>query len=388
MKAITNATVVLPDHYIRDGVVIFDGGVITDFGPMDKTVIPEGAEIIDAGGKYVGPGLIDIHCHDGGGTTFDADPERACNFHLKSGTTTVFPTLYARFTSEEYIRDYKIYKKAMKNGACRIIGGIYMEGPYLNTKYGSNKKAMAIWGKGVFAEDYEPLVDTIGDFVKVWALSPERENSEEFVAYAKKKFPNVIFAVAHSEASPEQIEQLIPYGLKIGTHHTNATGDRVVYPECRGVCVDETVNYHDDIFAEVISDRMGIHVAPYMQRLIKKIKGVDKILLITDNSSTDDGPMPAEGIYEGAYDLVYDHYGEIAGTKICMSEACGNFMKHTGASVCDAFKMGAYNQAKLFGLSDKGEIKKGARADIIIVDDFMKPQKVFLGGEDAEKIIG
>lgn len=387
MKAIINATIVLFDHYIRDGVLLMDGDRIADFGPAEKITVPKDAEIIDAAGKFVGPGLIDIHCHDADGTTFDVDPERACRFHLKGGTTFIMPTLYARFTTDEYINDYKIYKEARKSGAAQIIGGIYMEGPYLSAKYGSNKKAMELWGKTVCKDDYKRLVDTIGDFVRVWALSPERENAEEFVAYTKQQFPNAIFTVAHSEASPEQIERLIPYGLKIGTHHTNATGDLPVYPECRGVCVDETVNYRDDIYAEVISDRMGIHVAPYMQRLIKKIKGVDKILLITDNSSTEDGPMPKAGIYDGAYDLVYDHYGEISGTKLYLSAACGNFMKHTGASICEVFRMASYNQAKLLGLSDRGEIRKGARADIVIVDCFMTPEKVFLGGEDIENII-
>ena len=45
----------------------------------------------------------------------------------------------------------------------------------------------------------------------------------------------------------------MPYGLKIGTHHTNATGDLPKYPECRGVCVDETVNYNREIYAELMA---------------------------------------------------------------------------------------------------------------------------------------
>lgn len=58
----------------------------------------------------------------------------------------------------------------------------------------------------------------------------------------------------------------MPYGLRIGTHHTNATGDRIFYPEVRGVCVDEAVNYNREIYAELICDSRGIHVDPYMLR--------------------------------------------------------------------------------------------------------------------------
>ena len=76
----------------------------------------------------------------------------------------------------------------------------------------------------------------------------------------------------------------MPYGLKLGTHHTNATGTLENYPEVRGVCVDETVNYNDGIYAELICDSKGVHVHPYMLRLVKKIKGDDKIILISNDN--------------------------------------------------------------------------------------------------------
>ena len=120
------------------------------------------------------------------------------------------------------------------------------------------------WRGPIRREDYMEIVEAARDMARAWAVAPEREGIAEFCEDVAAAIPGIAFTVAHSEASPEQIERLIPLGLKIGTHHTNATGDLPKYPECRGVCVDETVNYRDDIFAELIADRMGIHVAPYM----------------------------------------------------------------------------------------------------------------------------
>ena len=189
------------------------------------------------------------------------------------------------------------------------------------------------------------------------------------------------FAVGHSEASPQQIEQLMPYGLCIGTHHTNATGDLPKYPECRGVCVDETVNYNRDIYAELICDSRGIHVDPYMLRLIRKIKGEDRIILISD-SCVFDGPVPPG--YEGVTDINFDYAGEIAGSKLTLEVACRNMMKHTGASVVDVFRYASLNPSRAVGFFDRGEIRRGARADLVICDHNMNIKSVILKGETVK----
>jgi len=170
----------------------------------------------------------------------------------------------------------------------------------------------------------------------------------------------------------------MPYGLRIGTHHTNATGTLEKYPECRGVCVDEAVNYNREIYAELICDSRGIHVDPYMLRLVRRIKGDDRIILISD-CYTADGPIPPG--YDGVFDINFDHAGEIAGSKLTLDIACSNMMKHTGASIVDVFKFASYNPARATGMLDRGEIAVGKRADLVIVDYKMNIEKVFLRGE-------
>jgi N-acetylglucosamine-6-phosphate deacetylase len=176
-----------------------------------------------------------------------------------------------------------------------------------------------------------------------------------------------------------QIEELMPYGLCIGTHHTNATGTLEIYPECRGICVDEAVNYNREIYAEIISDTVGIHVNPYNQRLIRKIKGDDRIILISD-ACVFDGPVPEGDLYDGAVDILFDFEGEIAGSKLTLNQACQNFMKHTGASLVDAFRFASYNPSRAVGLTDRGEIREGLKGDLIIVDHKMNVDKVIVDG--------
>ena len=377
MLAIIHADLVMPDHIIPDGFVLIENEVIKDFGPMDEFDESENYEIVDAQGAYVGPGFVDIHTHAGGSHAFHIEPYEAAKHMLKYGTTTVLPTLAYSLDRETLLEAVALFKKVMREPEGANIGGIYMEGPYLNPKYGANRKKIS-WHGAALREEYEELVELGGQDVRVWAVAPERENIKQFMEDAKKVNPEVKFAVGHSEATPQQVEDLMSYDLCISTHHTNATGTLNKYPECRGVCVDEAVNYNHDIYAELICDRKGVHVDPYMLRLVRRIKGNDRVILITD-ATISNGPIPGPG-YEGATDINFDHAAEISGTKLTLNAACYNMMKHTGASIVDVFNFASRNPAKAVGFKDRGEIRRGLRADLVMVDYKMNVQKVILKG--------
>lgn len=377
MLAIKNAVLVMRDHLIPQAVLFIEGERIAGFGEMRSTPIPDGCEVIDAEGLFVGPGFVDIHTHSDGRVFFQDDPVTAAQHHLKHGATTVLPALYTGLNTEQYVRAAGILREAMQKPECGNIAGFYMEGPYLNPDFGCDRTNNP-WADGIFKEKYQPVIDACWDLARVWCIAPEREGIMDYIMAVKEKNPNAIFAVAHSAASPQQVEALIPYGLRIGTHHTNATGDRPRYPECRGVCVDEAVNYNDAIYAELICDSRGIHVDPYMLRLVRKIKGDDRIILISDAYACD-GPIPPG--YDGVDDINFDWEGEIAGSKMTLDISCRNMMKHTGASIVDVFKFASYNPARAVGFYDRGEIAVGKRADLVIADHWMKVNKVIFKGK-------
>ena len=377
MTAIINATLVMRDHLIPEAVLLIEDGFIKDFGEARKLAVPAGCEVIDAQGLFVGPGLVDIHNHAGGRHWFYDEPIEAAQFNLAHGTTTILACLYFNMNKDQLVEQAACVKEAMTKPEGANIAGFYMEAPYMNPKFGADRENNP-WKGPINPEEYQPVIDAVGTDAKVWVLAPERENILQFVLDARKNNPTVKFSVGHSEASPQQIEALMPYGLCIGTHHTNATGDRVFYPEVRGVCVDETVNYNRDIYAELICDSRGIHVDPYMLRLVRKIKGEDRIILVSD-ACVFDGPIPPG--YDGVTDINFDSEGEIAGSKLSLEVACRNMMKHTGASIVDVFRYASYNPSRAIGLLDRGEIAVGKRADLVIADHWMNVQNVILAGE-------
>ena len=72
---------------------------------------------------------------------------------------------------------------------------------------------------------------------------------------------------------------------------------------------------------------------------------------------------------------------DISGSKLTLNVACRNWMKHTGASIVDAFKVGSYNPARAVGLNDRGQIRVGLKADLVIVDHKMNIHKVIMDGK-------
>ncbi len=376
MLRIKNAVLIMRDHLIPGGALLLEDDKILQFGKEKDVPCPEGCQELDAGGAYVGPGFVDIHTHAGDMTWFYENPAKAAKGHLSHGTTTLLATLYFSMTQQELLRNFQIIQNAMKTPECANIAGFYTEAPYMNPKFGADRENNP-WQGPIRREDYMPILEQAGSDAKVWVVAPERENILQFVQDAKKVNPNVLFSVGHSEASPRQIEALMPYGLCLGTHHTNATGDLPKYPECRGVCVDETVNYNRDIYAELICDSMGIHVDPYMLRLVRRIKGEDRIILISD-ACVFDGPTPPG--YEGVTDILFDWAEEIAGTKLTLDVACRNMMVHTGASIVDVFRYASYNPSRVLGFYDRGEIAVGKRADLVITDHNVNVKTVILGG--------
>ena len=382
MTAIINATLVMPDHLIPDGVLLMEDGYIRAFGEKRKVPVPAGCEILDAKGLYVGPGLVDIHAHAGGGFRFTQEPAAAALAHLAQGTTSVLATPATASPVPVYLEGIGRIRTAMATPEGTNIAGIYMEGPYINPNYGSSRHENPWADRGVLPEDYEPLLEAGRDLIRVWALAPEREGIENFVRAAKEANPNVHFAVAHSEATPQQIEKLIPYGLCIGTHHTNATGTLPHRNGVRSVSVDETVNYNNAIYGELISDSMGVHVDPYMQRLVRRLKGPDKLILISDQTAHPASNPPG---FENVTDLNFtpmpDGGVDISGSRLTLNAACRNLMIHTGASIVDVFRYAARNPARAVGLTDRGQIREGLRADLVICDHLLNMQSVILKGE-------
>ena len=383
MKTLINNVKVVTEYgIIWDGAVLTDDDRILYAGKASDAPAAEDAEVFNGKGLYAGPGFIDIHNHGINEWSFDEKPYEAAEYFLKNGTTTVLPTFYMTLNKEGFLKSIQIVKDAMAKGgpAGEAIGGIYMEGPYMNPNYGSSRESYP-WGDDCVPEDYEEVVTAAGELAKVWAIDPERKRIEDFIRFAKKVNPDVMISCGHCEAPVDSVRKLKRLGLMLQTHCTNATGVKEHKSACegiKGVGPNEADWLDDDMYAELISDSLGIHVNPDMQKLIIKIKGVDRVVLITD-SGVSAYPNPPEKAH--ITDLIFDSLGRLAGSRISLNQACRNIMTHTRCGIAECFIMASRNPARVIGIdNDYGTLEAGKKADIVLVKDDFTVEEVMKNG--------
>ena len=379
MVCIHNAKVVLETGILFDGAILLDGDRIAWVGERREAEIPADCQMIDAEGAYVGPGFVDIHVHGGNGHMFDAEPLQAAEHFVKNGETTILATLYYNLSKEGFLDSIKKVQEAMAaGGAGDAIAGIYMEGPYMNPKFGAMPERNK-WKGAIAEEAYKEVVDTVGTDAFVWSVAPEREGIEEFVQYAGKVNPHAVFAVGHSEATPAQVRKMKRYGLRIQTHCMDATGNYSEWVGTRGAGPDEACLNDPDMYAELICDSGAVHVNKDLINLIVRTKGLDKVVLITDSFVSD---LPAPEKLKHITDLIFDENCWLSGSKLTMNVACRNIMSHTNCGIAQAFLMASRNPARAIGLDDEiGTIEEGKLANLVFVDDVFNVKKVILGGK-------
>ena len=381
MKAIINTKLILEDSIIWNGVVIIKDGRIADLGRAGQVAIPPEAQIIDAQGLYTAPGLIDIHNHGGPDFLYHEDPVHCSEFFLKHGETTVLPTFYCNLNLEQLLDGLQKVKAISQSGAGKIIGGLYMEGPYMGG-FGSNQRSI-LWGGDIDREEYGPLLEPMAGFAKIWAIDPARPGIAGFMQDVKAVDPNAVFAMGHSRATAADCRKVKKYGLKLQTHHGDSGKAKGRCTVTIGAGCDEFTLYDPDIFAEIISDESAVHVDQDMMKMVVRTKGVERIILITDHMADKDhfSNNEEEGVLYGP-DLNYDYEGHLAGSHLTLENACRNLMAHTGYGLCHAIRMATLNPAKLLGMDDEiGSLEVGKKANLILIDDMIHVKSVFLEGE-------
>lgn len=376
MQYIVNAKLVLEHGIVWDGVLGIEDGRIALCGPARSCEIPRQAERIDAQGLYVGPGFVDIHVHGRSAYFYDA-PEKETAFFLGHGETTILAALYYNLPKDQFLPAIRRIQAFMRSKQTSALAGFYMEGPYMNPTYGACPEQNH-WRGSIQKEDYLPIVDAAGPDAKVWVVAPERPGIEPFVQYAKDRNPNVTISVGHSEATPEQIRRLKRYGLRMQTHCMNATGAVSKWLGTKGCGPDEACLLDDELYAEVICDSCGIHVNRERLQMLLKVKGADRLILITDSfPSTEQGPEELRYIT----DLVFDANGLLNGSRLTMDAACRNMVMHTGCSITEAFWLASRNPARMIGMDKEiGTIEPGKKANLVFMDDAFHVKKVMLDG--------
>ncbi len=377
MKRIKSDKIILKDKIIS-GYVYFEGDKICDV--TDKE-LPFDCEY-DFSGKYVSCGFIDMHTHGGGGFSFDGDVEEiinAADFHLNHGTTSVCPTVSAA-PMDVMLKAGLNIKAAIesKKSKANIIGA-HMEGPYLSSEQSGAQCPDFI--KAPDKDEYMPAIEALGTALARWSYAPENDANDEFCKVLTAN--HIVPSAGHTNAIYDDILSAKEQGCKLITHLYSCTSTITRDHGFRRLGVIETAFLNDDIFVEIIAD--GKHLPPELIKLILKVKGTDKVALITDSlalAGTDitHGFMQAtEFIIEDGVCKLMDR-SAFAGSVATADRLVRVMTKDVGVSLVDAVKMITYVPAQIMGLN-KGELAKGMDADIIVFDDDINIESAFVMGE-------
>lgn len=362
------------------GYVYLEDAVISEVSDRE---LPFDREV-DLTGYFVSPGFIDLHTHGGKGYDFiDGEEEviEGCNFHLQHGTTSILPTISAApFPKMRHA--VEAVHKAMQNPRLKSnVIGAHLEGPYLSkAQCGAQCTEFITPPK---AEEYEPLVQEYGNAIARWSYAPENDPDGAFCRYLKEN--GIVASAGHTNAVYEDMLQAMDNGCKLITHLYSCTSTITRKQGFRQLGVLETAMLHDEIYAEIIAD--GRHLPPELIRLIVKIKGIDRIALVTDSLAVA-GTEAKSGFMVDTPFIIEDGVCKLAdrsafaGSIATADVLIRTVTQEAGFALTDAVHMMSAVPAEIMGLN-KGVLAPGNDADIIAFDDAINIKTAFVMGEQV-----
>lgn len=374
--------------YDTDTRTFIDASVVTR-GERIADIIPSGSalpdgEIISLGGRYMIPGLVDVHTHGRGG--FDFNTATAEDYiaialsYARAGTTAVMPTLASAplDSLEESVRAIAAFKSSP--GAA-VFAGVHLEGRYLShPKRGAHPEKLL---SNPSSDEIRHFKTLAGDTRMRLSIAPELDGSDDMIHTALEL--GVTVSAAHTDANYDELIHAVDEGVTGFTHTFNCM--RPIHHRDPGGAGAALLC--DRAYAEFICD--GMHISPEMILLSHKVKAPDRFVLITDS-------MEAAGCPDGEYSIAglpvfvkdgkaVNIEGALAGSTLDMFTGLVNYMKFCALSLEDALPMATVNPARMICADDElGSISVGKRADLIVISDKDNPtiDTVIAGGKEVK----
>lgn len=375
MKAIINGKIILKDRIIEGSALLYTD-VIEGIVPLGS--VPADAEVIDAKGKYVAPGLIDMHIHGYlGKDVCDGEEESIRTISkglLANGVTGYLPTTMTV--------DMKVIRKALE--VCRdlkeeskdwdgsVILGCHAEGPFISeSKKGAQDAKYILKPDAAFVKEYADIIKTI-------TLAPETDENDFAAIREIVRDTDVVISMGHTSADYETAMASVNAGVKHVTHLFNA-----MTPLAHRAPGVVTAAMNADISCELIVDTF--HVDASLYNMLYKLKG-RKLCFITDC-------LPAGGLPEGEYTLggakiIYRGIvcrledGTVAGSVLHLNKGVWNVYTNSDIPLYECVNCASLNPATTLGIEKtKGSLEIGKDADIIITDSEFNVEKTIIGGK-------
>jgi len=363
---ITGADLVLPDRVLEKTSITIKEDRISAIGdPPSKS-----AEVIEAAGKYVLPGLIDIHTH---GRIISLDPKtlphalaRDCMDLARAGTTRFLPTL-ASAPIEAWMGAMPVLAELIADpppGAVPV--GLHLEGIFLNHEAAGAHPLELIKPFDQKNPNHRSIFDKFSGIVKIITFAPEVAGNEALAKLCGEH--GILASLGHSTASPDQVRSFVDQGVNHMAHLFNGMKGihhREPGPPLKGLLDDR-------ISVELICD--GHHLHPEIVRLIHRCKPPEKRVLITDSVLVNlPGATPGQG---DEPNRLPD--GRLAGSRLQLSRGVKNYVRFTDCPLPEAVAMASLNPASLLGIDhEAGSLDPGKIADLWIADHDLETIAVF-----------
>ena len=388
----SGGTIVLADRMLPEGQVEVAGERIAAIHPTPTVSGADRERVVDLQGGYLVPGYVDLHVHGGAGADFMDGTEEAfhtvCQAHARHGTTSLLPTTTVA-RHEQHLAFLEICRRLKRHGSggARIVGA-HFYGPYFAPEARGCHPLAPV--RPPVEDEFAQYLD-YADCLCTATVAPELPGAEAFVRACRAR--GIRCNAGHSYATFEQMEAALAWGVRHVDHLFCAMSDRArlrqsqTYPMRGGVM--EATLYFDALTTEVIAD--GKHLTRALLLLAHKVKGADRLALVTDCNRALDMPDGEYqfGPFDGGEPIVRRDgvglmpNGQALASGVVGMDACvRNFHVLTGVPLPEVVRMASLTPARIAGVENEiGSIAVGKRADLLVLGKELEVRQVFVAGE-------
>ena len=383
---ITNATVVLPDQLAEGFSVVLAGGKIEQLCPAGE-LKGDFDRTIDAKGKYLMPGLIDLHIHGSGEFRIDDGPESLallCRLLPKFGVTSFVPTVCPLPTGKD--AEFLATLASVKSEGTEILG-FHLEGPFLTQTGALPPEAL---GKAD-PDRVKALISAGKPYNVIFSIAPDFEKIDQLLPIMTDNCRIPAF-ITHTTANVKQTQTAIELGARHGTHFYDVFyAPEMTEPGARPCGAVEALLADERCSVDFILD--GEHVDPVAVEMALRCKAPDRVCLVTDANVGAGNPPGVYNFFGQKIEFAYPggparmtkdsrSPGALAGSGLTMNLAVRNATKMLSCDLPQIIRLASTNPAQTLGEDDhKGKIHPGYDADVVLMDKDFNVITTIIAGE-------
>lgn len=380
--ALVNGQVVLPGRVASDVAVVITGSSI--IAVIDQDRLPAEIDCIDVDGRWITPGLIDIHTHGALGHTFNEPDEEAFNTILQEnarrGVTSLLATIAVAPMDDllqllEFIRQWMV----VPHPGAQVVGA-HLEGPYIHPSQCGALDPNCLRSP---KDDSAAWLMEFADVLRILVLAPELPGAPELVARLTEH--GILPAAGHCTAKEEDVLIAMQAGLRHVTHLFSAMSTTVREGPWRKPGLLETALVHPGLSVEMIADNK--HLPPTLMRLAYKSIGPDRLCIVSDATS-------GAGLPEGSHfrmgqmeyevadgvGMMFDRTA-FAGSTTLLNQMIPVLTDVVGVPLPEAIRMVSLNPARVLNLEKrKGSLEVGKDADLVIFNSDFSAWRTMIAG--------